>query len=202
MEDQLMKLPGYRYADYLLVLSPHPDLKSRIHGIKKELSDAYQIPPGNGGKPHVLLATFTVWEMMEEKILNRLKVAAMGTAPFKVMLKDFGSFPSHSVYINVTTKVPIQELIKQIRSAQRLMKSVEKDPYFITEPYVPLVKKLTPSQYENAWLEYSHRHFTASFIADGMLLLKTRQDEKNYQIVQRLEFMNLPVNTRQGALFM
>jgi len=201
MQDQWMKLPGYRYADYLLVLSPHQDLRNRINGVRKELSEAYQIP-ATGGKPHVLLATFTVWEMMEEKILNRLKVVAMGTTPFKVMLKDFGSFPTHSIYINVTTKIPVQELVRQIRSAQRLMKSVEKDPYFVTAPHIPLVRKLSASQYDKAWLEYSHKHFTGSFIADGMLLLKKRSDEKNYQIVQRLEFMNLPVNTRQGALFL
>jgi 2'-5' RNA ligase len=201
MEDQWMKLPGYRYADYLLVLSPHQDLRNRILGVKKELSEAYQVQP-NSGKPHVLLASFTVWEMMEEKILNRLKVVAMGTTPFKVVLKDFGSFPTHSIYINVTTKVPVQELVRQIRSAQRLMRSVEKDPYFVTAPYIPLVRKLSASQYENAWLEYAHKHFTGSFIADGMLLLKRRPEEKSYQIVQRLEFMNLPVNTTQGALFM
>jgi 2'-5' RNA ligase len=202
MDGSWMNLPGYRYMDYMLVLNPHEDLRNRISAVKKEFADAYDAPASIGGRPHVLLATFKVWQVMEEKILNRLKIIAMGTTPFKVALKDFGSFPSHTVYINVTTKLPIQNLIKSIRGAQRLMKSVEKDPYFTTEPYIPVARKLAPFQYEQAWASYAHKHFTASFIADGMLLLKKHTDEKGYQIVQRLEFMNLPVNTTQGQLFM
>jgi len=64
-----------------------------------------------------------------------------------------------------------------------------------------VARKLLPWQYEKGWLEYSHRHFTGRFIADSMLLLKRRMGERAYQIVQRLEFMNLPVSTKQGELF-
>ena len=46
--------------------------------------------------------------MMEERIINRFKTVAMGFYPFKVELKDFGSFPSHTIYINVTTKEPVR----------------------------------------------------------------------------------------------
>ena len=38
-------------------------------------------------------------------------------------------------------------------------------------------------------------------IADGMLLLKRAAGEKAYRVVQRFEFMNMPVATRQGELF-
>ena len=121
--------------------------------------------------------------------------------PFKVLLKDFGSFPSHTIFINITSKIPIQYLLKEVRVAKRLMKSPDHDPYFITEPFISIARKLTPAQYEKGWLEYSNRSFTASFIADGMLLLKRPEGQKAYQIVQRFEFMNLPVTTRQGELF-
>ena len=47
--------------------------------------------------------------MMEERIVNRLKNVSMGYHPFKVELKDFGSFPSHTIYINVTSKVTNSE---------------------------------------------------------------------------------------------
>ncbi len=81
------------------------------------------------------------------------------------------------------------------------MKSPESDPFFPDEPYIPVSRKLTPAQYDKAWLEYSHKSFTGSFIADGMLLLKRRVGDKAYQIMQRFEFMNLPVTTKQGVLF-
>jgi 2'-5' RNA ligase len=140
--------------------------------------------------------------MMEEKIINRLKVAAMGTPPFKVVMKDYGSFPSHTIFINVTTRLPIQQLIKEVRQAQRLMKSPDHDPFFISDPYIAIARKLTPAQYETSWREYAHRSFTGSFIADAMLLLKRREGQRGHQILERFEFMNLPVVTKQGELFM
>lgn len=196
----MLSMPGYRYGEYLLILNPYEDLRSKILNIKKEFSVNHQVP-ASGGKPHITLVKFVVWDMMEEKIINRLKVIAMGTPPFKVALKDYGSFPSHTIYITITTKVPVYNLVKELRTAKRMMKSPEYEPYFITEPHLTIARKLNPAQYEKAWLEYAHRNFTGSFIADGMLLLKRRPEEKGYQIVQRFDFMNLPVTTRQGELF-
>ncbi len=193
-------MPGYRYGEYLLVLNPYEDLRNKITHVRKEFSVNHQMP-AVGGKPHITLVKFMVWDMMEEKIINRLKVIAMGTPPFKVSMKDYGSFPSHTIYIDITTKVPVYNLVKELRTAKRIMRSPEYEPYFITEPHFTIARNLNPAQYEKAWLEYAHRNFTGSFIADGMLLLKRRPEERAYQIVQRLDFMNLPVTTRQGELF-
>jgi 2'-5' RNA ligase len=141
--------------------------------------------------------------MMEERIVNRLQLIAMGYHPIKVELKDYGSFPSHTIYINVTSKIPIQALVKAMRTeTQRLMKfDDDNKPHFILEPHVTIARKLKPWQYEQGWLEYSHKHFTGRFIADGMLLLKRPVGELKYQIAKRFEFQNLPVATKQGELF-
>ncbi len=201
MNENLLERPGYQYYEYLLILNPHEDLRNKITNVKKEFHENHKAPAALWGKPNITLANFVIWQMMEEKIVNRLKVTAMGMPAFKVHLKDYGSFPSHTIYINVATKLPIKELIKQVKENKRLMKSPEFDPFFPDEPHITVSRKLTPAQYEKAWLEYSHRSFTGSFIADGMLLLKRRVGDKPYQIVQRLEFMNLPVTTKQGVLF-
>ncbi|MET0392186.1 MAG: 2'-5' RNA ligase family protein, partial [Chitinophagaceae bacterium] len=189
--------------EYLLVLNPHEELRHRIMQVKKEFYDAYKAPTANGGKPHLTLATFVQYSMMEERLINRLRTVAMGYPPFKVELKDFGSFPSHTIYINVTSKVPVQGLVKEVRTAaQRLMKlNEENKPHFILEPHLTVARKLQPWQYEKGWLEYSHKHFTGRFIADSMLLLKRPEGELKYQPVQRFDFQNLPVTTKQGELF-
>ena len=196
-------IPGYRVYEYLLILNPHEELCKKIVGNKKEFSDAYKASAVAGGKPYLGLVTFTQYEMMEERVINRLKVIAMGYHPFKVELKDFGSFPSHTIYINVTSKVPIQNLVKEIRSeAQRLMKLNEDNkPHFIMEPHLTIAAKLKPWQYEKGWLEYSQKHFTGRFIAEAMLLLKRPVGEKRYQVAGRFGFQNLPVVIKQGELF-
>jgi 2'-5' RNA ligase len=143
------------------------------------------------------------YEMMEERLLSRLQVVSMGYPPFKVELKDYGSFPSHTIYINITSKVPVQGLIKEVRTqAQRLMKlNDDNKPHFIMEPHLTIARKLLPWQFEKGWLEYSNKHFTGRFIADAMFLLKRPAGEMRYQVVRRFEFQNLPVTTRQGELF-
>lgn len=201
MSKNLNDMPGYIHADYKIVLNPHEDLRVKIVNIKKDFGENYKAPTALWGKPHIMLAKFTVWQMMEDRIVHRLKVSAMGMPPFKVLLKDYGSIPSHSIVINVASKLPIQHLVKELRTAKRLMKSPDHVPFFNIDPHLIIASKLLPAQYEKSWLEYSHKSFTGSFIADTMLLLKRNEGEKAYQIVKRLEFMNLPVSTTQGQLF-
>jgi len=197
-------IPGYRIFEYLLVLNPHEELRNKIMKVKREFYDEYKATTALGGRPNLILANFLQYEMMEERLVNRLKVVAMGFHPIKIELRDFGSFPSHTIYINVVSKVPVQTLVKEIRhETQRLMKlNDDNKPHFILEPHLTIARKLQPWQYEKGWLEYSNKNFTGRFIADGMLLLKRPLDEKKYQVVQRFEFQNLPVTTRQGDLFM
>jgi len=202
--------------EYLLILNPHEELCNKVQQVKKEFHESYQNPTALGGKPHVTLVRFTQLALMEERIVQRLRTIAMGYCPFKVELKDFGSFPSHTIFINVTSKLPIRALVNEVKDIQRLMKlDKENKPHFIDEPYLPIARKLLPWQYEKGWLEYSNKSFTGRFVADAMLLLKRRQGESNdgpsggrdawasraWQIAERFAFQNLPVTIRQGQLF-
>jgi len=196
-------LPGYRIYEYLLVLSPHEELRNKIMSVKNEFYVKYQAETARWGKPHVTLVNYVQYEMMEDRIVNHLKTIAMGFHPIKIELKDYGSFPSHTIYINITSKVPVQSLVKQIRTeTQRLMKlNDDNKPHFILEPHLTIARRLLPWQYEKGWLEYSHKNFTGRFIAGAMLLLKRPVGELKYEIAKRFEFENLPVNTKQGELF-
>ncbi|MBS1920177.1 MAG: 2'-5' RNA ligase family protein [Bacteroidetes bacterium] len=196
-------IPGYRVYEYLLVLSPHEELWNKIMEAKKKFAREYKCEQAAWGRPYVTLVNFLQYEMMEERIINRLKAIAMSQYPFKTELKDFGSFPSHTIYINVVTKIPIQTLVKEIRrDTQRLMKlNDDNKPHFILEPHLTIARKLKPWQYEKGWLEYSHKNFTGRFIANGMVLLKRLMGETKYHPVEKFEFQNLPVLTKQGELF-
>src|ERR1700761_8033174 len=188
--------------EYQLILSPHEELGNKVRQIKQAFFEAYQAPSAQGGKPNLTLVRFTQLALMEERIVSRLRLIAMGYCPFKVELKDFGSLPTHSIFINVTSKLPIRGLVKEIRDVQRLMKlDKEHKPHFIDEPNLLIANKLLPWQYEKAWLEYSNKHFTGRFIADSMLLLRRHAGDRNCQIAERFTFENLPVTTRQGELF-
>src|SRR6476469_4860117 len=203
MELPDLKMMGYRINEYQLVLKPHEELWNRLKKIRSEFVETYELPLSKYNKPHIQLVRFYALEMNEEKLLQRFNNIAMGFAPFKIELKDFGSFPSHTIFINVLSKLPIKKLSVALKDVQLLMKpGKELKPHFIDDAFISVGSKLKPWQYEKGWLEYSHRHFTGRFIADHMLLLKRNANNKGaYQIARRFDFMNLPVLTRQGALF-
>src|SRR5688500_19455690 len=124
MKTIVNSIPGYQVYEYLLVLNPHEELRNKIVQVKKEFNEKYRIMTPAGGKTYVGLVTFNQYAMMEERIINRLRTVAMGFPPFKVELKNYASFPSHTIYINVTSKLPVQNLVKSIdRKSTRLNSS-------------------------------------------------------------------------------
>ncbi len=203
MTETGIAMPGYRRFEYLIVLNPHKELSDRIADIRKDFYKEYRMQGVPSSKANLALVKFEQLEMAESRIINKLHTIAMGYPPFKVELKDFGSFPSHTIYLAVTSKVPVQNLIKLIRTeAQRLMKhDPDVPPHFMMEPHFSIGMRLKPWQYEKAWLAYSNKHFTGRFIADEMILLKRPAGERNWQVASRFKFENLPVVTKQGELF-
>lgn len=70
------------------------------------------------------------------------------------------------------------------------------------EPHLTIARKLQPWQYEQGWLEYQHRNFTATFIAREMILLKREMGTMKYRKVADFQFAEQPVVMQQGNLFM
>jgi 2'-5' RNA ligase len=201
MNAMLKTTPGYRLNEYKLVI-PLPDaLQQKISGLRTEFGQNYSFKP-DLGRAHVILIMFSQLEMMEDKIKQRLRSISMGEAPFKIELSGYGSYPSHTIYVNIATREPVKKLIRSFKDIQRILKT-DKDhkPHFLQDPMISIARKLKPWQYEKAWLEYSHRQFTGRFIADAVLLLKRPEGTIPWQIVERMELQNLPVITKQGGLF-
>jgi 2'-5' RNA ligase len=202
MDVRNLTMPGYQVNEYLLVLSPHKELWDKIMEVKEKFSKDFRTSFAKGTKPQIALVNFLNWQMMEERIIQRLQAIAAGISPVKIELRDFGSFPSHTIYINVTSKLPVKVIVKELKSAQQLLKlNNENKPHFIEEPHLTVCPKLKPWQYEEAWLKYSHQNFTGRFIADSMQLLKRPVEEKGYTMIRKFQFMNQPLKTAQGNLF-
>lgn len=203
MKTVINTIPGYSVYEYALVVYPSEDVVNRIIKVKEHFADTYKTDFARWSKPHITLVNFTQYEMMEERIINRFNMVAMAQPAFKCEIKDFGSFPSHTIYINVNSKLPVQLLVRNLRTeTQRLLKlNEEHKPHFILEPFITIARKLKPWQYEKGWLAMSNKHFTGGFIADGMSLLKRPAGELKYHGVKKFSFQNLPVTTKQGELF-
>lgn len=186
--------------EYKLVIPLPEALEARIYQLRQDFGAHYQYK-ADPGRPHLTLVSFSQVEMMEERILNRLKTIGMGASPFKVELRDFGAFPTHTIYVNVATKNAVRELMRSVKDIQKLLKTdADHKPYFLQDPVISIARKLKPWQFEKGWLEYAHRQFTGRFVADGILLLKRRDASRPWQILQRIEFKSLPVAMQQQTL--
>ena len=194
-------IAGYSVAEYLLVLTPREDLWQTIVNIKSDFARTYNHPMASFTKPHLTLLKFVQLETAEVRIVKRFATICATQPPIKIELKNFDTFPSHTIYINVTSKVPILHLVKALKEAQPLLKyDANFKPFFITEPHITIARQLVPWQHEKAWHEYSHASFSGRFIASKMTLLKRRVGNKAYQTVADFPFQNLPGAT-QVSLF-
>lgn len=192
----------HRIAEYLLVLEPHEALKQTVQQVKQQFADTYECPAAVYSKPHITLLNCMQFDMVETRWIPRLQRIVESTAPFIVELTDFGSFPTHTIYINVRTKNQIVDFVRSFRPLQAMLKlNQEHKPHFITEPHLTIARKLVPWQYEKAWLEYSNSQFTGRFMADHVLLMRKRLDEKKYEVMGRFKMLGLKQTVEQISLF-
>ena len=199
--DTTRHLPGQHLYEYLLVISPHEELRHQIEKSRLQLTEKYHINQPQPGRPHVSLVRFTAVHMMEEKIIDRLQIIAMAENPFLIALQDYDGYPMHAIFIKITNQPGVLKLIKNLKQARRLMKAAGDDPHFLRDPQIALAGRLPKEKYLEIMKEYLHKKFTGRFFADALLLLRRPATEKQYQIVRRFEFACLPVTTAQGFLF-
>jgi 2'-5' RNA ligase len=202
IEQGVFASAGYLVNEYIVVLQPHEELTQIIMQEKKLFAEKFECPEALYLKPRIALVRFKQHELMEPHIIRQLKNITAALSSFKIELKGFGSFPSHTIYINITSKVQIMDIVKELRASQKLMKlDDDNKPYFLTEPHISIARKLQPWQYEKSWLEYEHKHFHGRSIADHVLLLKRREGSKAWQTINKFQFQNIRTEITQGALF-
>lgn len=198
----ILELPGSAVAEYLLVLQPHEDLFNRIMQEKQAFARAYDCPAASFGQPQIVLAKIVQRIWSEPNWLRRIARTVSEHKPFTVTLENYGSFPTHSIYLQVKTKTAIVSLVKALRQhGKYLYYDAAYKPHFITEPHLTIARKLLPWQYEQAWQAYRHQFFSGMFLAKEVLLLRRRLSEKHYHILERFALEGKQQQVVQGGLF-
>lgn len=190
-------------SQYLLILQPHQSLCDQVQAVKKKFAEDYDCPAAARGKPNITLVRFQQYEMMERRIARRLAWITAHRPVFGMELQGFGSFPTHSIFLNVATQSQFTELVRALRPIQQLLKmDNDHKPHFITDPYITIARKLLPWQYEKGWLELSNTHFSGRFVADHLLLLRKRETDPFYTTLHRFNLLNQKEDVLvQGQMF-
>jgi 2'-5' RNA ligase len=195
-------IPSFELNEYLLVLTPHEALAKEITSIKKQFAETYNNNNAVHSRVQIMLGKFYHYTATEQRLVSRLNAVMSRISSFSVELEDFGSLPTHTIYLNVKTKNRIHDIVKQIKEAKILLSlSKEHKPFYPEDPYITIARKLVPYQFEKGWLEYSNTHFRGSFMANQLTLLKFDARAERYTQVHKFNFLNQQVDVKQGNLF-
>jgi 2'-5' RNA ligase len=196
-------LPGYEVYEYFLILSLPPDLQKEVLELRQDFHKNFETHHKIKGMPSLALALFLQYEPMEQKVVTMFQHTASFFSPLEIVLKDFGSFPTHSIHISVEIDSPVYTLAKNIRSNAKGILQVNKEtkPMIMLQPHIGIVRKLKPETYERSWQKYKDLNFTGSFIANEMILLRRATHYQKWQLVSRFGFQNRTLPSTQGKLF-
>ena len=187
--------------EYQMVLELPADLCRKIERVRVQLSEKYCIQQPPTGRPNVSLVRFKAHEMMEKKIINKLRQVVFKEKPFTVRLRDYGSYPMHALFIEIENQARVLELIKQLKQARQLMKVGLDEPHFLIDPQMVLAGRLASDKFIDIMNEYEHKRFAADFLADSLLLLRKSEKKKRYEVVKHFEFEDSHVRILQKQLF-
>jgi hypothetical protein len=201
MEHNGIFLPEYRVNRYQLILLPHVLLRRKIRGIADLLARTCRLSSAKAASPYVTVAEFTFYERSEEQLVNRMRMIAMGQAPFRVALEGIGGQASHTLYINGGLPLPAERLLQLLREGMSSLLRQSREIAFADQLRIPIAVNLTHASMERCRSVLSGKPFRSHFIADAMLLLKQARQDEPWQVVDRFEFLNLPVHVRQAELF-
>lgn len=193
--------PGHRVCEYRLIVPLSEALQKKVMQIRRELHDKYRLPLPFDLPPSLTVLHCHAYEGTEAKLIERLQQVAARTAGFKVELKNFGAVPSHTVYIGVSTRLPFQELSRELKAVKSLTKIPDHDPHFIAEPHLLIAQGLKPFPFTRMWMDCEHTVFTGEFTANRMILMKRSITYPHYEELKQFEFMSLQHLIKQGTLF-
>ena len=106
-------MPGHRIAEYRLIIPLSESLQQTVMQLRKALHERYRLPVPFTLKPSLTILHCHAYEGMEARLLERMQQVASRNNSFKVELQNFAAYPSHTIYIQVPTRSPFNELTKE-----------------------------------------------------------------------------------------
>jgi DNA polymerase IV len=174
--------------EYLLVLNPSPYARNEVMKIKREFSQQYHFPKAAKLQPHITLASFRVEEELEESIIHHIDELCCDQPPFEVYLKNYNFFPHHTLYIEIEKKQAIIDFVKVLKGKLSLPKS---RAFFSFYPHMTIARSLTKETFLKAQEQYERKEFQDSFTANGIVLLKRKDQYDRCLEIKEFEFYNV-----------
>jgi 2'-5' RNA ligase len=128
--------------------------------------------------------------MNEKQFIYYFERFSKSINPFDIQLNGFGQFPPNTIYVNVLTKEPIINIVKnmKIKFSGFLRPTKHQKPFFILNPHLTIARRMLESQYYRAWEEWKDTEYISTFRANEMILLKRKITGGKCETIARFPF--------------
>jgi len=180
MQTQLLRSPALGFAveedyEYILVVRPTDEVCNQVTEEMQQFYATYRHKAAINTKPHITVTRFFARQAMEETIIRYMHRITSTQKCFSVMLNNYSSNPGNNIFIRVQEHEPFKQLYNALAPVnQYIQRSGYPAAVRVVKPHLTVAKKLQQSIYNTAIFDYSQKLFCASFMVNGLVLLKRR----------------------------
>ncbi len=174
---------------FFIAILPPENIREEVRSLKEEIKEKYHSKRALRLPAHITLQP--PFKLREEQIPHFLKVLGefAGTErSFKVELSGFGAFPPRVIFIEISNPTPVIHLHNALHEV--MLQTLGEEPELGNREFHPHItlatKDLQRKQFEEAYLDFQKRNFSASFIASSLILF--RHNGKNWNTFKELPF--------------
>lgn len=186
----------YDLCEYLLVVNLPNRVSWDVEDIKRGFATSHGDFSGQEAMPYVSVLNLILHRSQEQEVLERLEKQLNRIDSFDVALNGFGFYDTgNAFHINVDSRGAIESvhnfLMADLHVKRVLMSPANRN----FNPHLPIAKKLTDTQYRNAYHEFRNQDYTNFFRVDSLALLKRRGPLANWSF-----FADLPLKEEVGCV--
>ncbi|MDN3588164.1 2'-5' RNA ligase family protein [Pedobacter aquatilis] len=183
---------------FLVCIVPPISIVEDIDVIRNEISEKYQLFQSLKRPAHITLYNPVKISSLEKEkqFFSTLENAAFST-PFSQVIKNFNSFPQHTIYIDVEQNESLVKLQSQIKRELKPLNLLDEKNNFKFTPHLTIAfKDVKPHQYAAIMDEYQNKNFKRTFDVNHFSVYK--HIDKRWQPFKEIPFKN--PNTKPGLL--
>lgn len=187
----------YDLSEYLLVVNPSNRVNWEVEDIKLELANGNGPYRGVKSKAHISLLNLVLHKTQEKEIVSRLKKKVASIDSFDVVLDGFDFFDeTNTLFVNIASGANALTSLHNYLTADIHVKELMVGPVNRNfNPHLPIGRRLTDTQFRNAYHEFKNKNYTNYFRVDSVSLLKRKGPASDWTYL-----MEIPLKVAEGCV--
>jgi len=161
---------------YFIAIIPPSPLYEQAWEQKQYFKDHFHSKASLNSPPHITLHMPFKWsEKKELELTELLKNFTTGCKSLPIELNGYSSFAPRVIFINVIMTDALKKIQHDLQHYCKVELNLFNANYkeLPFHPHITIAfRDLKKPNYQNAWSEYSTKHFHGEFMADKLTLLK------------------------------